>query len=125
MIVRILCTAILCGALAVACGSRGEREEAHEPPIESDSGHAGEQTFEEAMRIFCDAPLHAEIPDDADPAEQMYLLAKHIDERLENTEVRTLFEALANVDGPDRAEHVQEAAERAGLDACPIVDDAD
>jgi hypothetical protein len=121
MIARSVCTAILCGALVVACGSREERAEAHEPD-EFDSGGAGEQSFEEAMRIFCDAPLHAEIPDDADPAEQMYLLAKHIDERLENIEVRALFEALANVDGPDRAEHVLEAAQRAALEACPIVD---
>jgi hypothetical protein len=119
MSARVLFTSVLCGALVVACGSR---EEALEPPPEFDAGGAGEQSFAEAMRLFCDAPLHAEIPADADPAERAYSLAKHIDERLENAEVRALFEALATVDVEVRAEHVLAAAERAGLKACPIVD---
>ena len=121
MTAPVVVTVLMCGAIAVACGSREERPEAHEP-TQAASGGASEQRFEEAMRVFCDAPLHAEIPDDADPAEQMYALAAHIDARLENAEVRALFEALANVDGPDRAEYVQQAAARAGLEACPVVD---
>ena len=111
---------------AMACG-QGDRDpqEAAQPAADEAERAGGEgdgQSFEEAMRRLCNAPREAGLDEGVEPAQRAAALAQHIDDELENPEVRDLFEALANMDMSVRVDHLEDAAARAGLDECPIVE---
>lgn len=117
--------------LAFACGRGGDetgaftaddRGETRSFTPADDAAAGGEQSFREAMRLFCQVPRDAELFDHHDPAMRAVLKSEHIDGLLKNAEARALWTALASVDADQRGGLLREEASRAGVDDCPLAD---
>lgn len=101
--------------LAVWLGGCG-KDDAPEPA----PGATG-QGFAEAMTLLCDAEARsgaARRP----PGERIQVLTEWINRRIENPEVRNLVSGLTAAEDPEQIrERLEQAVERAGLGACPLL----
>ena len=91
-------------ALASAAGCGGDKE----------------QSFREGMQLLCGST--ASLPSTMKPSEKATAIAKAADEKVRNTEVRDLAAALATLEGDQKVARLQEAAGRAGIERCGLLE---
>ncbi len=82
----------------------------------------GCQSKTAGLNVLCQAPLTCTECANADPSMRATLLARHIEDNLSNSEVKNMFEALANADPASRVELVQVELDAAGITECPMLD---
>lgn len=84
---------------------------------------ASSQTFEDAMRVACDAPNSADLPPaSGGEANRAMLLAAWLDRRVQNREVRQLMGG-AGAETPDgKLAALEAGARRAGIERCALAD---
>lgn len=103
-------------------GACKDRPAAGPPPGES--GLASTQTFEEAMRLTCDAPEKADLPpEEPGDLNRFLLVASWIDQRVTNKEVRQLMGAAAAAETPaGKLAALREGARKAGIERCALAE---
>jgi hypothetical protein len=80
------------------------------------------QSYREGIRVLCDAPKTSDFGKEANPAVQHELLVRWILARLENPEALRLFEATSPVPRQERLRLLEEAATKAGMETCALLD---
>jgi hypothetical protein len=109
--------ALLATALASAC-----QDDASPPAAPAPAG-ASDQTFEQAMRVACDAPDQPELaPDAAGGTNRALLIAVWIDRRVRNREVRQLIGGSAAQTPQGKLEALRAGARRAGITHCALAE---
>ena len=91
-------------ALALASGACGEKD----------------QSFKEGMAILCGST--ASLPSTMAPGEKAVAIARSADQKVENPEVRALAGSLAASEGKQKVARLREAATRAGIAHCGLVE---
>jgi hypothetical protein len=91
-------------ALACAAGCGGDKE----------------QSFKEGMELLCGST--AGLPSTMKPSERATAIAKAADEKVRNKEVRELAGALAGLERDQKVARLQEAAGRAGIERCGLLE---
>lgn len=92
-------------------------------PAPARSAGASDQSFDEAMRIVCDAPDKAEVSDSGGEANRSMVLAMWIDARVRNPEVRRLMTSLAAQEGNQgKIAALESGARRAGIAPCKLAE---
>ncbi|HEY8147165.1 MAG TPA: hypothetical protein VIG06_31000 [Kofleriaceae bacterium] len=91
-------------ALASAAGCGGDKE----------------QSFREGMELLCGST--ASLPSTMKPSEKATAIAKSADQKVRNKEVRELAGALAALEGDQKVARLQEAARRAGIERCGLLE---
>jgi len=112
-------------ACAVACGACKGRPSGDQPAENAGSSPPpGNQTFEEAMRITCDAPKNAELPPEKPgDVNRALLVAAWIDQRVTNHEVRQLMGAAAAAQTPaGKLAALRDGATKAGIERCALAE---
>ena len=79
-----------------------------------------DQSFKEAMEILCGST--ASLPSTMKPAEKALAIARTADQKVKNHEVRELAGSLAALEGKQKVAHLREAATRAGIERCGLVE---
>jgi hypothetical protein len=79
------------------------------------------QSFREGVEIICSAGDEPSLAH-ANPADRQARMSDWIEARLRNAEARTLFAAIADASPDVRQSLLGDAAKRAGLDRCALVD---
>jgi hypothetical protein len=81
------------------------------------------QTFDEAMRIICDAPEKAELSPEAEAStSRALLLASWLDRRIHNQEARQLMGSLAATTPEGKLAALKTGAKRAGIERCALAE---
>ncbi len=112
-----LMAALLGALVAVACQDEVPPPATRAPAEESD------QTFEQAMRIACDAPDQPELaPDSAGGTNRALLIAVWLDRRVRNREVRQLIGGGAAQTPQAKLDALRAGARRAGLTRCALAE---
>jgi len=112
-------------ACAVACGACKGRPSGDQPAENAGSSPPpSNQTFEEAMRITCDAPENAELPPEKPgDVNRALLVAAWIDQRVTNPEVRQLMGAAAAAQTPaGKLAALRDGATKAGIERCALAE---
>lgn len=79
-----------------------------------------QQSFEEGMELLCGAT--ASLPSTMKPSEKAAAIAKAADQKVTNKEVRELAGAIAALDGTQKVERLKEAASRAAIEHCGLLE---
>ena len=108
---------LLLVATLVAC--KGDQPPSSAPPAEP-----MQQSFDEAMRLVCDAPEQADLPDESTGATNRALaLAAWLDQRVRNQEVRQLMGSVAAQESSQgKIDALMKGAKRAGIERCSLAD---
>lgn len=98
-----------------------------DPPAAGQAGQSAPpstQTFEEAMRLTCDAPEKADLPPEKPGDMNRFLLvASWIDQRVTNKEVRQLMGAAAAAETPaGKLKALRDGARKAGIERCALAE---
>lgn len=113
--------ALLLAALAGCKDPPREAGKAAAPATGTQSARPDPQTFDEAMRIACDAPEQAELPPESSgAANRAMVLAAWLDARVRNAEVRQLMGATDSPRG--KLDALRAGARRAGISRCALAE---
>jgi len=114
---RALLGVLLAAALTGAC------QDEVAPPAKRAAGGPSDQSFEDAMRIVCDAPEQAELPpESAGEANRAMVLAVWIDHRVRNREVRELMGGGPAQTPQGKLEALRAGARRASIARCALAE---
>ena len=114
--------ALVLAALCTACQEDGGR--ATPAGKSRATASSSDQTFDEAMRIVCDAPDKAELPaGSAFDSNRIMLMAVWIDQRVHNREVRELMGGVSSKKGAQgKINALESGARRAGIARCSLAE---
>ena len=80
------------------------------------------QSKDAGLQVVCDAPVDCADCMTVSPDQRQMALAKHITDKLSNSEVQALMETMANLPPEERLALFEGEARAAGLASCPMVD---
>jgi hypothetical protein len=121
----VAATAIVLAGVAIGGGACQDdpRAASATKPASAPPAAQGDQSFDEAMRVVCDAPDQADLPPGpAGEANRAMVLAVWIDKRVRNQEVRQLLGGKSASTPERKIQALESGARRAGITRCALAD---
>lgn len=79
-------------------------------------------SFEDDMKMICNAPNEVKLDETDDPSARATKLAQHISDRIRTDEAKQFFDDLSKIAPAERMAKVKAMAKKAGIDDCPFAD---
>ena len=89
-----------------------------------DKGKEGSSEYHKGIEMICFAEQKAGVEGIADPSERAMKIANYLKANLKDEKAMKLMRSFATMAPESRGAHLREEAKKAGLESCPMADEA-